>query len=159
MLSILGKLICKELGEQKYDMYFECYSRYVNSDDNGPKSRHNEMIFRDIYKQLGNKDIYTLQKMLERLLGAIELSVRISRQYMWVWMCTVITIILLIFIPVSLWWTVCGICIVITCFGYKSAVFLINRYCFIDANIVLLYKTALYHMILTYNVRKLSAIS
>lgn len=29
MLSILGKLICNELGEQKYDMYFDCYSRFV----------------------------------------------------------------------------------------------------------------------------------
>lgn len=159
MLSILGKLICKELGEQKYDMYFECYSRYVHSDGSEPKNSHSEMIFRDIYKQLGNKDIYTLQKMLERLLGAIELSVKISRQYMWVWLCTVITIVLLIFMPVSFWWTVFGIGFVITCFGYKSVVFIINRYCFIDANIVLLYKTALYHMILTYNLKKLSAIS
>lgn len=159
MLSILGKLICKELGEQKYDMYFEYYSRYVNNAENQPKSKHNEMIFKDIYKQLGSKDIYTLQKMLERLLGAIELSIRISRQYMWVWLCTVMTIALLIFLPVSVWWTVAGIVFVVTCFGYKSIVFLINRYCFIDANIILLYKTALYHMILTYNIKKISAIS
>ncbi len=158
MLSILGKLICKELGEQKYDMYFEYYSSYVNSGGDKSAGKHNEIIFKDIYKQLGNKDIYTLQKMLERLLSTIELSVRISRQYMWVWICTVFTILIFIFLPVSPFWTVTGIFMVITCFGYKSLVFIINRYCFIDANIILLYKTALYHMILTYNIRKLSAI-
>lgn len=156
MLSILGKLLCRELGEQKYDMYFSYYCKYINGGEDGIKDRHNEMIFNDIYGQLENKDIYTLHEMLERLLDAVSLSVKISRQYMWVWLGTVLTIIFLIMFPVTLTWTVCGIFFVIMSFGYKSMVFIVNRYCFIDANIILMYKMALYHTILTYNVNKIS---
>lgn len=152
MLSILGKLLCKELGENKYDLYFSHYSSYIKelSECNSVPPGHNEEIFIDIYEQLKIKDIYDLQQMLERLLSAIELTVKISRQYMLVWLATVITIIVLIASPVSAFFTVMGICTVITCFGYKSIVYIVNRYCFIDANIILLYKTALFHIILTY---------
>ena len=150
MLSILGKLLCTELGEQRYNIYFDSYS--------GAK-KQNEVIFCDIYKQLRSKDIDTLQSMLERLLSAIELSMKISRQYMWVWIATILTVILLIILPVPVMCMVTGIFIVVTSFGYKSIVFLINRYCFIDANIVLIYKTALYHLILTYNIRKMNMIT
>ncbi len=138
MLSILGKLLCSELGEHKYDMYFDCYNR----------NKEREVIFYDIYKELREKDIFALQEMLERLLAAIELSIKINRQYMLVWLGTVLTIIALIVLPVSLICTVCGIMAVLTAFGYKSIVYLVNRYCFIDANIILLYKTALYYLIM-----------
>jgi len=50
---------------------------------------------------------------------------------------------------VSLLWTVCGIILAVTGFGYKSVVFIVNRYCVVDADIILLYKTALYHKIMT----------
>ncbi len=155
MLSILGKLLCRELGVQKYDMYFSYYCKYINGGEDDIKDHHNEMIFNDIYGQLENKDIYTLHEMLERLLDAVSLSVKISRQYMWVWLGTVLTIIFLIIFPVTLTWTVCGIVLVIMSFGYKSMVYIVNRYCFIDANIILMYKMALYHTILTYNIHKM----
>ena len=144
MLSVLGKLLCRELGEQKYSMYFRYYSLFADSCD----GKHTELIFRDIYSQLSDKDMYTLHKMLERLLEAVTLSVKISRQYMWVWLSTVLTIIILLLSPISGLWTVCGIILVITGFGYKSMVFVVNRYCVVDTDIVLLYKTALCHKIM-----------
>lgn len=164
MLSILGKLLCSELGENNYDIYFRHYSRYVKeiSGENTvvrPLSntlKQNEEIFYDIYNQLKCKDIYTLQGMLERLLTAIELTMRISRQYRWVWLATIATIIVLIACPIPGLMTFLGLFTVITGFGYKSIVFIVNRYCFIDANIILLYKTALYHIILTYTTSNLT---
>lgn len=159
MLSILGKLLCRELGEYKYDLYFSHYSRYIKelseNDQREAKevkvaAKHNEEIFIDIYEQLKMKDIYDLQQMLERLLSAIELTVRISKQYMFVWIATVLTIIILLASPVSAIITVIGVLTVIMSFVYKSMVYVVNRYCFIDANIILLYKTALFHTIITY---------
>lgn len=158
MLSILGKLLCRELGEQKYDMYFECYRKSISESSEENRTKQSELIFCDIYKQLRDKEIYTLQEMLERMLSAIELSIKINRQYLWVWAGTILTVILLIIMPVSIWWTIAGIVFVITGFGYKSMVFLINRYCFIDANIIMIYKTTLYHIILTHNIKKLNNI-
>jgi len=146
MVSILGRLLCKELGEQKYNIYFECFCKEKNQ---------NEKIFCDIYKQLKNRDLESLHLMMERLKNAIELSMRISKQYIWVWLMTVLTIILLIIMPLSFLFTLIGICIVITAFGYKSMVFMINRYCFIDAGIILIYRLALYHLILSYTVRNI----
>lgn len=157
MLSVLGKLLCSELGEQKYDMYFECYRNSLSDNSEESRKKQSELIFCDIYEQLSDKEIYTLQQMLERMLTAIKLSVRISKQYIWVWLTTVITIVLLIIIPVSAFWTVIGIASVVTAFGYKSMIYLINRYCYIDANIIMIYKTTLYHIILTHNLRKMTS--
>ena len=139
MMSILGKLIRNELGEKKYDIYFESYNK---------SKRPNEIVFYDIYTQLKNKDIETLQGMLGRLLDAIELSVRISKQYRWVWLATIVTVILLFILPVPCICSLLGIIIVVGSFFYKSMVFIINRYCFIDVNIVLIYKIVLYQLIL-----------
>lgn len=154
MLSVLGKLLCRELGEQKYNMYFRYYSLFEDSSD----SNHQNVIFRDIYSQLAGKDIYALQDMLERLLDAVSLSVRICRQYIWVWLATLLTIIFLLVSPVSLGFTAAGIFLVVTGFGYKSMVFMVNRYCIVDAGIILLYKTALFHSILTHNEGRLKKI-
>ena len=158
MLSVFGKLLCKELGEQKYDKYFVYYSLYVNSisqkDAGNESSKQNEIIFVDIYNQLKEKDIYLLHGMLERLLSAIELSIRITRQYIWVLLASIITIGLLWFCPVYEFISLIGIATVIISLGYKSVVFVVNRYCFIDANIMLLYKTALFHIIIIRNMEQ-----
>ena len=146
MLSILGNLLCKELGEQKYNIYFELF---------GKEKNQKETIFCDIYKQLKNRDLETLHMMMERLKSATNLTVRISKQYIWVWLATILTIILLIIMPISFLFTIFGICVVITAFGYKSIVFLVNRYCFIDAGIIVIYRLVLYHLILSYTVRKI----
>ena len=151
MLSILGKLLCSELGVHKYNVYFNYYTKSLKKNIN-----HSEMIFYDIYNQLNGKDIYTLHKMLERLLSAVELSVRISKQFIWVFLGTILTIISLIIIPTPTSVTVLGIVFVALCFAYKSIVYLLNRYCYVDINLTLLYKTALYHKILTYNIRRLA---
>ena len=119
MLSIFAKLLCNELGEDKY-----------------------------------NIDIETLQIMLERLLSATKLTIRLNRQYIWVWLATVIVIIYLLFSGLPVLFKVIGVLAVLAAFGYKSMVFFVNRYCFIDANITLIYKTALFHRILTINFAK-----
>ena len=145
MLSIFAKLICEELGEDKYNIYFEKY--------NGT-NKPNEVIFCDIYRVLLDKDIETLQLMLERLLGATKLTIRLNRQYIWVWLATVLIIGYLFFSGLPLLFKMFSILAVLAAFGYKSLVFVINRYCFIDANITLIYKTALFHRILTVNFAK-----
>ena len=146
MLSILGRLLCDELGVNKYSDYYDNYA------DN----KNREIIFCDIYKELEDKDIYTLHNMLERLLGAVELSVRINKQFVWVVAGTVLTIISLIMLPAPVYATVIGIFIVSVCFIYKGIVYILNRFSYVDTNITLLYKTALFHRIMTYNIRRLA---
>ena len=40
--------------------------------------------------------------------------------------------------------------LVTICFSYKTYEFIINNYCYIAAHIVLVYKSVLFHMILSY---------
>ena len=54
MLSIFGKLLCRELGKERYDIYFENYSCGSNK---------NDIIFGDIYKFLMKEDIGTTMKI------------------------------------------------------------------------------------------------
>ena len=43
MLSILGKLLCKELGENKYDLYFSHYSSYIKELSEYDEVKKNKM--------------------------------------------------------------------------------------------------------------------
>lgn len=149
MLSIFGKLLCRELGKERYDIYFENYSCGSNK---------NDIIFGDIYKFLMKEDIESLHCMLERLLAATNLTLRVCRQYIFVWLGTVVTIICMFILALPGILRTAGIVLVLAAFGYKSIVYMINRFCYVDANITLIYKTALYHRILTVNMNKIKTI-
>ena len=132
-----------------YDIYFENYSFGSNK---------NDIIFGDIYKFLMKEDIESLQCMLERLLAATNLTLRVCRQYIFVWLGTVVTIICMFILALPGILRTAGIVLVLAAFGYKSIVYMINRFCYVDANITLIYKTALYHRILTVNMNKIKTI-
>ncbi len=155
MLSVLGRLICEELGDLKYNGYFECYKNWALSQSVERKKKKNEEIFNDIYLELKDKDIASLNGMLERLLSTIYLSLRISKQYGLVLLFYIATVIFLCVFSLSLGMVAIGIVITTVAFLFKTYEFIVNKYCYIDANIVLVYKTVLFHLILTYDLRKI----
>lgn len=101
-----------------------------------------------MYNTLKDRDIVTLQKMLERLLDCMHLALSISKQYMFILFAYVLTIVLILSQGFLWWITVCSIAVLSIAFIYKTIEFIVNKYCFIDAHIILVYKSVLDELIL-----------
>jgi hypothetical protein len=134
--SVLGKLLEREFGRERYDIYTEKLRKRESMD-----------IFCDIY---GNLSVLTEDKLnqaLGRLLECIQKSIRISRNYIYISMGYLITVVVLIFMQAA-WFFVCpAVTAASVCYLYKFMEFLRNRYCDRDVKIVLIYKIALFHLL------------
>lgn len=143
MMSVFKKLIRKELGEVNYNKYFTYIQKNLKN-----KSLESKEVYEDIYTRLKDKDIETIARMHDRLNDAMLLAFRISKNYMFA---------LIFFIVASAFILLKGLVplVAITALGTMSVLFLvktyefvINKYCFIDAQIVLVYKSVLEKIIL-----------
>lgn len=143
MMSVFKKLIRKELGEVNYNKYFTYIQKNLKN-----KSLESKEVFEDIYTRLKDRDIESIARMHDRLNDAMLLAFRISKNYLFA---------LIFFIAASAFILLKGLVplVAITALGTMSVLFLvktyefvINKYCFIDAQIVLVYKSVLEKIIL-----------
>ncbi len=142
-MSVFKKLIRKELGEVNYNKYFTYVQKNLRN-----KSLESKEVYEDIYTRLKDKDIESIARMHDRLNDAMLLAFRISKNYMFA---------LIFYIAASAFILLKGLVplISIMALGTMSVLFLvktyefvINKYCFIDAQIVLVYKSVLEKIIL-----------
>ncbi|HAU87555.1 MAG TPA: hypothetical protein DCW90_19320 [Lachnospiraceae bacterium] len=148
MSSVFKKLITKELGASRYNKYFFCYQKLIIEKKYDSTKLSNKEIHDDMYNTLKDRDMVTLQKMLERLLDCMHLALSISKQYMFVLFAYILTIVLILSQGFLWWITVCSIAALSIAFIYKTIEFIVNKYCFIDAHIILVYKSVLDELIL-----------
>ena len=148
MSSVFKKLITKELGASRYNKYFFCYQKLIIEKKYDSTKLSNQEIHDDMYNTLKDRDIVTLQKMLERLLDCMHLALSISKQYMFILFAYVLTIVHILSQGFLWWITVCSIAVLSIAFIYKTIEFIVNKYCFIDAHIILVYKSVLDELIL-----------
>lgn len=149
MSSVFKKLITKELGASRYNKYFFCYQKLIIEKKYDSTKLSNKEIHDDMYNTLKDRDIVTLQKMLERLLDCMHLALSISKQYMFILFAYVLTIVLILSQGFLWWITACSIAALSIAFVYKTIEFIVNKYCFIDAHIILVYKSVLDELILS----------
>lgn len=147
--SVFKKLITKELGVSRYNKYFFCYQKLIIDKKYDSTKLSNQEIHDDMYNTLKDKDVAVLQKMLERLLDCMHLALSISKQYMFVLFAYIITVILILSQGFLWWIAMCSVGALTVAFLYKTFEFVINKYCFIDAHIILVYKSVLDELILT----------
>jgi len=138
MASVFKKLISSELGESSYNKYFFVCQKSLQS-----KVFDSKEIYYDIYEHLKCKDRSSIKKMQERLNDSMLLAMRISKTYFFSFLFFIGGIFFLFtkaFDPVILTLSIIAMSV---CFLGKTYEYLVNKYCFIDAQIVLVYKTAL----------------
>ncbi len=143
MASIFKKLISKELGEKNYNKYFfVCQKSLQNKVFDGRE------IYNDIYEHLKNKDRITIRKMEERLNDNMFLAMRVCKTYFSSFLFFIGAVFYLLTKDIDPFITFLSIVLMSFCFIAKTYQFIVNKYCFIDAQIVLVYKTVLDRILL-----------
>lgn len=156
MASVFRKLICKELGENSYNKYFSSYQKMIDNKTYNHQILENEEIYEDIYNKLKDIDLLTLKKRMSRLSDAMFLVLRISKFYKMCIIAYLASILFLLFYGVMLWVGIASVLLLSIAFLYKTYEFIVNKYCFIDAHIVIIYKTVLDRLFINYKLGSIS---
>lgn len=134
--SVLGKLIQREFGRERYCLYSDKLSKKESMD-----------IFCDIYEILRQQPAEDLNRSLKELLESVQTSIRISRNFFGISIGTLAGVLLLLCFGLSTY-VLCGaLGLVGICYLYKLVEYMKNRYCDTDVKIVLIYKIALFHLL------------
>lgn len=136
MQSVLGKLIQREFGKERYHIYSDKLSKKESMD-----------IFCDIYETLREQPADNLNESLKGLLESVQTSVRISRNFAAISIGALAAVLLLLCAGLSYYVLVPAVGLVGVCYAYKLAEYIKNRYCDKDVKIVLIYKIALFHLL------------
>jgi len=148
MANVFRKLISKELGEINYHRY----SSYIKHNmDN--KNSNRKIIFNDMYEKLAVRDIKSIAKMHERLNDTMILAFRISKNYFFSFLIYLAASIFIIAKGIQPELMILALFLMSMCFVYKTYEFIANKFCYIDAQIVLVYKTVLDQIILNEHLR------
>ena len=148
MTSVFKKLISRELGEMNYNRYFFCYQKGIAN-----KTCNSREIYNDIYEKLKDKDIRAIKRMHDRLNDSMLLALRISKTYLFSSLFYLGTVLFLFGVGIRPVLIVIGVVLMTLCFLFKTLEFFVNKYCFIDAQIVLVYKAVLDELMTTKRFR------
>lgn len=144
MSSVFKKLISREFGENSYNKYFFVCQKGLNN-----KVLDSKEIYNDIYNKLKNKDREVITKMQLRLNDSILLTLRISKTYFLYFVYVLAAVFYLLAKDINPLVLVISIAAIFMVFLAKTYEFIVNKYCFIDAHIVLIYKTVLEKMLVS----------
>ncbi|SHO50728.1 hypothetical protein [Anaerocolumna xylanovorans] len=138
MASIFRKLISREFGENIYYKYFYVCQRSLQD-----KVFDSDEIYQDIYRRVERKDKGDIKKMQKRLNESLVIAVRIIKTYVIFVVYVLAAVLYLVTIGLSPLATVVGILLISFVLLQKTYEYIINKYCYIDAQIVLIYKNVL----------------
>lgn len=149
MSNVFKKLISKELGEVNYHRYFSFIKR--NSDR---RLCDSQVIFDDMYEKLRYRDFKSIARMHNRLNETMLLAFRISRNFVFALIFYLGAMVYLISMDISPGLTAIALVLMNICFLYKVYEFICNKFCYIDAQIILVYKAVLDRIILNGHQRQ-----
>lgn len=143
MSNVFKKLISKELGEMNYHRYFSVVKKNM-----GMKHTDSQVIYNDMYEKLKYRDYRSITKMHSRLNDTMLLAFRISKNFFFAFLFYLAASIFLILKGIAPELTIVALVLMNICFVYKTYEFISNKFCYIDAQIVLVYKAVLDRIIL-----------
>jgi len=143
MSNVFKKLISKELGETNYHRYFTSVKKSMEN-----KVSDSQTIYNDMYEKLKYRDYKSIAKMHNRLNDTMLLAFRISKNFFMAFLFYMAASIFLIAKGLQPELTIVALILMSLCFVYKSYEFIANKFCYIDAQIVLVYKAVLDRIIL-----------
>lgn len=143
MLNIFQKLLKEELGLSKYKDYLEQYTKMDQMrKKNGEKIKISG-VYEDIYESLKEIGIEDLLRKQQRLKDTMMTVFLICKNYIFVVAAYVIAALLIIYRGVDMSVNFGCVLVLSAAFLYKTYEFVVNKYSYLDAYIIIAYKAAL----------------
>ncbi|MDK2808490.1 MAG: hypothetical protein PWP24_1225 [Clostridiales bacterium] len=143
VLGVFQKLLRRELGEQRYKKYCETYDSYKKYHTVKARMESSQRIYEDLYEYLKDQELESLRTRMENLIEGMIEAVNINKHYVFAFVFYLGSALFLILQNINPWITIISLLLMSALFLYKTCEFVVNKYCYIDANIVLVYKSVL----------------
>lgn len=143
MTSAFKKLLKKELGERKYYDYFAEYKRLDELHKEKGQKVNSFAVFDDIYEELKQKERATLQQKHKQLGDTMQKVFLICNHYCFILITYLVAAFCIMIagkVPIVNFYCILALSVA---FLYKTHEFVINKYSYLDAYIIIAYKAAL----------------
>ena len=105
--------------------------------------RNEKVVYLEMCRQIQSLTKEEIEKKKERLAGTLMDAFRIARQFGFVFVFYVVASMILAAMGLDSRVTNISLVLMGVCFLYKVYEFVCNRFCFVDAYLMMLYKSAL----------------
>jgi hypothetical protein len=147
MTNVFKKLIRKEFGDRNYYKYFFCYQNMLYDENFEIDKVTKDEVYTDIYNNLKKLDKQNLIKRHSRLSDTMVTAFSITNTFL----------IVIGFYAVAMWLLISqgfnpmvakvSMVIISVAFLYKLYEYILNKFCYVDVHIAIIYKTVLESLI------------
>ncbi|MBO5352990.1 MAG: hypothetical protein J6A77_06790 [Lachnospiraceae bacterium] len=134
---MLKKTLRKEFGQQKYEQYAQYIKRNIRE-----AKQDNTEIYNDLYALLREKEAARLLEMQERLNASLLDAFYISKNYLMTFVAYLAAFVIIASFVAQMY-AVPSMFLISGLFLVKTYEFVVNKFCYIDAHMVLVYKSVL----------------
>ncbi|MBP3611316.1 MAG: hypothetical protein J6J42_13390 [Lachnospiraceae bacterium] len=134
---MLKKTLRKEFGHQKYEQYAQYIKRNIRE-----AKQDNTEIYNDLYAMLREKEAARLLEMQERLNASLLDAFYISKNYLMTFVAYLAAFVIIASFVAQMY-AVPSMFLISGLFLVKTYEFVVNKFCYIDAHMVLVYKSVL----------------
>lgn len=143
MKNVFRKCLCGAFGEQEYFKYVKMCRDELVGQNPAKMSFKNKPVYQNMYHLLCQENQDKLEKRAEKLMDTMYRAFQIGRRFGSVIICYVVANFILIGLSLDYMVTCVSLSLLGICFLYKLVEFLTNKYCFVDAYLVMVYKAVL----------------
>lgn len=143
MINVFKQFLNQEFGKARYSRYFAAVKTSLNDKSYYARKKGSEELYMELFRELKDEDDVALDERLEKLIDTMYDAVQIHRQYWFVVIFYIASSLFLIGRQLDGMVTMVSLFLISACFLYKTWEFVINKYCYVDANIILVYKSVL----------------
>lgn len=137
MFNVLKKTLRKEFGQAKYEQYALFIKQSIRKSE-----KDNSEIYNDLYQLLQAKDETYLAGMQERLNGSLLETFYVGKNYLWAFVEYLVAFVLIASLVIRKY-AIFLLLVISAAFLVKTYEFLVNKFCYVDAHLVLIYKAVL----------------
>ena len=137
MFNVLKKTLRSEFGQAKYEQYAKSIKQNIRE-----AKADNSEIFNDLYEILKKEDEKRLEEMQERLNTSLLDAFQVSRTYLWAFVAYLAAFVVIASYVIQKF-SVPLLLFISVMFLVKTYEFLVNKFCYVDAHLVLIYKSVL----------------
>lgn len=142
-INIFKNFLNREFGKARYNRYFEAVKSALEDKSYYARKKGSEELYRELFQELKDEEYDVLLGRLEKLVDTMYAAVKIHRQYLFVVIVYIGSSLFLIGKQLEGSVTLISLLLLSICFLYKTWEFVVNKFCYIDANIILVYKSVL----------------
>lgn len=142
-MNVFRKCLCRELGDEAYRHYVEVCEKEFQKPKGLQKKIEEQVVYKEMLLQLCKRSQTEISLSGERLVSTLYSAFLIGKRFLSVTVFYAIANLVVLLLELDYTVTCVAVAMMGVCFLYKLVEFLSNKYCFMDAYLIMVYKSVL----------------